>query len=308
MTVGQVCAGHKNDLWFEAERRARVAALAAGAAERAVDRPPRRSRTGAAEGSVAAVARPAALRAPARRTSGSVGAMRSATCMRDIYSVHSPASSARTPPPAAFATFEDGYRAACARGRHSREPPPRRRLDEGRTRPNWTEARDEAWSVHARVRASSPSSEMLAKVNVARGRSQAIELGTGGWPGRDHLDLDALLGDKARAAALPADDRRRRPHHQRAVVPRQPAASGSRRRRARRTRLFRKTVRLAEQLRGAGRRHLLRLPRRLRRREASQLGDRPRGRRSFSRCSTGSGRRRRFRTGATRRSLPPITA
>ena len=40
--VGQVCAGHKNDLWFEVNGRARVAAVAPGAAERAVDRPPRR--------------------------------------------------------------------------------------------------------------------------------------------------------------------------------------------------------------------------------------------------------------------------
>src|SRR5215831_15622581 len=34
--------------------------------------------------------------------------------------------------------------------------------------------------------------EMLAKVR-ALGRIQALELGTGGWPGSDHLDADALL-------------------------------------------------------------------------------------------------------------------
>ncbi len=34
--------------------------------------------------------------------------------------------------------------------------------------------------------------EMLAKVRTLRG-IQALELGTGGWPGSDHLDLDALL-------------------------------------------------------------------------------------------------------------------
>src|SRR5690348_9550186 len=34
--------------------------------------------------------------------------------------------------------------------------------------------------------------QMLAKVR-ALGRIQALELGTGGWPGSDHLDVDALL-------------------------------------------------------------------------------------------------------------------
>jgi sugar phosphate isomerase/epimerase len=36
------------------------------------------------------------------------------------------------------------------------------------------------------------TSEMLAKVK-ALGTVQAVELGTGGWPGADHLDVDALL-------------------------------------------------------------------------------------------------------------------
>ena len=36
--------------------------------------------------------------------------------------------------------------------------------------------------------------QMLAKVR-ALGKVHALELGTGGWPGGDHLDLDALLND-----------------------------------------------------------------------------------------------------------------
>jgi sugar phosphate isomerase/epimerase len=40
--------------------------------------------------------------------------------------------------------------------------------------------------------------EMLDKV-AAIGDLQAIEIGTGAWPGADHIDLDALLGNKARA-------------------------------------------------------------------------------------------------------------
>jgi sugar phosphate isomerase/epimerase len=39
---------------------------------------------------------------------------------------------------------------------------------------------------------------MLAKIQ-ALGKVEAIELAAGGWPGRDHLDVDALLADKARA-------------------------------------------------------------------------------------------------------------
>jgi sugar phosphate isomerase/epimerase len=39
---------------------------------------------------------------------------------------------------------------------------------------------------------------MLAKVK-ALGKVQALELGTGGWPGQDHLDLDRLLADQQAA-------------------------------------------------------------------------------------------------------------
>jgi sugar phosphate isomerase/epimerase len=51
--------------------------------------------------------------------------------------------------------------------------------------------------------------EMLAKVR-ALGKVQAIELGTGGWPGHDHLDVDALATDdraveRLRAALADAD-------------------------------------------------------------------------------------------------------
>jgi sugar phosphate isomerase/epimerase len=39
--------------------------------------------------------------------------------------------------------------------------------------------------------------EMLAKVR-AFGGIEAVELGTGGWPGGDHIDVDALLDNKPR--------------------------------------------------------------------------------------------------------------
>src|SRR5438128_10301424 len=39
--------------------------------------------------------------------------------------------------------------------------------------------------------------EMLAKVRALE-KVQAIEIGTGGWPGNDHIDVDALLDHKDR--------------------------------------------------------------------------------------------------------------
>jgi len=41
--------------------------------------------------------------------------------------------------------------------------------------------------------------EMLVKIRTLR-HVAAVEIGTGGWPGRDHLDVDALLGNPTRAA------------------------------------------------------------------------------------------------------------
>ena len=42
--------------------------------------------------------------------------------------------------------------------------------------------------------------QMLAKVKAIP-EVTAIEIGTGGWPGSDHIDLDGLLADKSKAAA-----------------------------------------------------------------------------------------------------------
>ena len=88
--------------------------------------------------------------------------------------------------------------------------------------------------------------EMLAKVRALK-HVQAIEVGTGGWPGNDHLDIDALLDNKARAAeyrtvvadaglTISALSCHANPLHPDAATAR--AADE----------LFRKTVRLAEQL------------------------------------------------------------
>ncbi len=40
--------------------------------------------------------------------------------------------------------------------------------------------------------------DMLAKVRSLQ-KIEALELGTGAWPGHDHVDVDGLLGDLNRA-------------------------------------------------------------------------------------------------------------
>ena len=88
--------------------------------------------------------------------------------------------------------------------------------------------------------------QMLAKVRSLKGVS-AIELGSGGWPGHDHIDPDALLADKSKAhdyrqmiadagltiSALSCHGNPLHPDRARAHVDDD---------------VFRKTVRLAEQL------------------------------------------------------------
>jgi predicted dehydrogenase len=72
VTVGQVCAGHKNDLWFEVNGAAASLRWFQERPERAVDRTPPRSESGPAEGPGAGWTRSAALCALAARPSGSV--------------------------------------------------------------------------------------------------------------------------------------------------------------------------------------------------------------------------------------------
>ena len=41
--------------------------------------------------------------------------------------------------------------------------------------------------------------DVLAKVRALK-HVQALEIGTGGWPGKDHLDIEALLDNRPCAA------------------------------------------------------------------------------------------------------------
>ena len=110
--VGQVCAGHKNDLWFEVN--------GANASVRWHQEQQNElwiGRRNSANGSLAKD--PSLLHEDARRYAhlpgGHQEAWADAFCnlMRDIYDFIASGRAADEQKPPAFATFEDGYHAAC---------------------------------------------------------------------------------------------------------------------------------------------------------------------------------------------------
>ena len=112
VSVGQVCAGHKNDLWFEVNgRTASVRWQQEKQNELWI------GRRDAANGMLSKD--PALLHEGARRYAHLPGGHQEgwadAFCnvMRDIYGFIASGRSADEAKPPAFATFEDGYRAAC---------------------------------------------------------------------------------------------------------------------------------------------------------------------------------------------------
>ena len=240
VTVGQVCAGHKNDLWFEVNGGGR---RCAGLQERQNELWIGRRRRGehhAAEGSVAARRRgaPATRICRAATRKGWTDAFRNV--MRDIYALdrRRQAALGRRRPPA-FPTFEDGYRAACLVDAI---------LESHRRGGVWTTVNTGMkLGLFTPVFGKLNTDDMLAKVQALE-KVQAIELGTGGWPGRRSPRRRRAARRQGVRRRVPADDRRRRPDDQRAVVPRQPAASRRRDRREADDDVFRKTVRLAEQM------------------------------------------------------------
>jgi predicted dehydrogenase len=108
LSVGQVCAGHKNDLWFEVNGRQESL--------RWLQERQNELWIGRRDAANAMLAKDPALLSPAARPyahlpGGHQEAWADAFCnvMRDIYSV---IRGERTTPPA-MATFEDGYHSAC---------------------------------------------------------------------------------------------------------------------------------------------------------------------------------------------------
>src|SRR5204862_7997607 len=80
----------------------------------------------------------------------------------------------------------------------ARKPSQRWRVDEGAgSRNGWRGALK--LGLFTPVFGGLDVKQMLARVQ-ALGKIQALEIGTGGWPGNGHLDMQCLLGDKGRLA------------------------------------------------------------------------------------------------------------
>jgi predicted dehydrogenase len=112
VSVGQVCAGHKNGLWFEMNgRRASLRWLQERQNELWIGR---------RDAANATLAKDPALLAPGARAyahlpGGHQEGWADAFCnvMRDIYGFIAAGRDSGDPRPPAFATFEDGYHSAC---------------------------------------------------------------------------------------------------------------------------------------------------------------------------------------------------
>jgi predicted dehydrogenase len=143
VSVGQVCAGHKNDLWFEVSgrhqslrwRQEQQNELWIG----------RRDAANAVLPKDPSLLGPVA-RAYAHLPGGHQEAWADAfrNVLRDVYQVIADLPRPSDPKPPAFATFEDGYRAACVVDAI---------LESHRCGSVWTKVySDEAGSIHAGVR------------------------------------------------------------------------------------------------------------------------------------------------------------
>ena len=112
LSVGQVCAGHKNDLWLEVNgRQASLRWLQERQNELWIGRRDRANGTLLKDPSLLG----SAARAYAHLPGGHQEAWADAFCnvLRDVYGFIAAGKRPTDPRPPAFATFEDGYQSAC---------------------------------------------------------------------------------------------------------------------------------------------------------------------------------------------------
>ena len=190
--------------------------------------------------------------------------------MRDIYGFIAAGKRPGDPRPPAFATFEDGYHSALRRRRHSREPSARRRLDAGRALTRMTPMK---LGLFTPVFGTLQRERRCWRRCGRSAQVQAIELAPAAGRAAIISTSTRCSTTKPCAARVPQDDRRRRADDQRAVVPRQSAASGPRDG-ARGRRGVSQDRPAGRAARRAGRRHVLRLPGRFRRRRHIPTGSR----------------------------------
>jgi predicted dehydrogenase len=112
VSVGQVCAGHKNDLWFEVNgRRASLRWLQERQNELWIGRRDAANATLLKDPSLLTDRARAYAHLPGGHQEAWADAF--ANVMRDVYSFIASGRRPDETKPPAFATFEDGYRAAC---------------------------------------------------------------------------------------------------------------------------------------------------------------------------------------------------
>ncbi len=112
VSVGQVCAGHKNGLWFEMNgRQASLRWLQERQNELWIGRRDAPNTTLAKDPSLLAPGARAYARLPGGHQEGWADAF--CNVMRDIYGFIAAGKRPGDPRPPAFATFEDGYHSAC---------------------------------------------------------------------------------------------------------------------------------------------------------------------------------------------------
>jgi predicted dehydrogenase len=112
MSVGQVCAGHKNDLWFEVNgRRASVRWCQERQNELWIGRRDAANATLLKDPTLLHEGARAYAHLPGGHQEAWADAFRNV--MRDVYTFIASGGSPDDRKPPAFATFEDGYSAAC---------------------------------------------------------------------------------------------------------------------------------------------------------------------------------------------------
>jgi predicted dehydrogenase len=112
VSVGQVCAGHKNDLWFEVNgRRASLAWKQERQNDLWIGRRDAANATLAKDPSLLGPSAKAYTHLPGGHQEAWADAFRNV--MHDIYTFIAGGKRPSDPHPPAFATFEDGYHAAC---------------------------------------------------------------------------------------------------------------------------------------------------------------------------------------------------
>jgi predicted dehydrogenase len=112
VSVGQVCAGHKNDLWFEVNgRRASLGWKQEQQNELWIGRRDAANATLAKDPSLLGPSAKAYARLPGGHQEGWADAFRNV--MHDVYTFIAEGKKPGDPRPPAFATFDDGYDSAC---------------------------------------------------------------------------------------------------------------------------------------------------------------------------------------------------